>query len=69
MRLERLLIGGLQGVEEMLRLPGVVAVEPPVAPEGGGRRQRPRKGSEAVKKGKKETVWAPDLKAKLTSSQ
>lgn len=34
MRLEGLLVGGLQRLKEMLRLPGVVPVEAPVAPEG-----------------------------------
>lgn len=40
MRLESLLIGGLQRLKEMLRLPGVVPVEAPVAPKGEGRQLR-----------------------------
>lgn len=35
-RLQGLLVGGLQGLEQVLRLPAVVAVETPVAPEGRG---------------------------------
>lgn len=34
MRLEGLLVGGLQYLKEMLCLPGVVTVEAPVAPKG-----------------------------------
>lgn len=35
-RLESLLIGGLQRLEQMLRLPAVVTMETPVAPRGEG---------------------------------
>lgn len=36
MRLEGLLIGGLQRLEQVLRLAAVVTVETPVAPVGDG---------------------------------
>lgn len=43
MRLEGLLIGGLQRLKEMLRLPGVVPVEAPVAPKGERQQSRASK--------------------------
>lgn len=38
-RLESLLIGRLQGLEKMLRLPAVVAMETPITPMGEGGRE------------------------------
>lgn len=45
MGLQGLLIGGLQAVEEVLRLPNVVTVEAPVAPEGEDQTQQPLRDS------------------------
>lgn len=56
-RLEGLLIGGLQGMEEMLRLPNVVTVKSPVAPEG----EEPEAATVKGHRKEKKKMWKRNL--------